>query len=182
MLRFWVRFGIVQGCLIAAVAGAAIDPLVVSVQNVLREEGVFPYNSTGSVDTRTVAAIRHYQILQGMRVTGRLDAQTLSAMHLTAPLPPPEILAEDRRFLKDLTTPHRMRAGTKPGNAIASVRDEDSQPPAIADAGTVNEQPPDEVESSPAEEADAQRVTSEHRHELNPTASHRLRERHRRHR
>lgn len=165
MLHFWVRFGVVYGCLAVAAVAATVDPLVVSAQNTLRDEGVFPYHSTGAIDARTVAAIRHYQILQGLQVTGQLDLPTLSAMHLKPTPPPAELIAEDRQFLKDLT----------PRPAPAPPE----QPPAAVAQAEVAEKPsPDEDVFPLADESTAQTVA--HRHERSAGEGHRSR--HRRHR
>ena len=146
MLRRCLLIGVFHGLLAGTGAAASVDPFVVSVQNLLREEGVFPDDSTGVLDARTIAALRHYQILNRLRVTGRLDDPTLAAMRLTPPLPPPEVMAEDRRFLKGLAKP-RPGNGRAPELAPATHLGEGTESRAVAEVGI----DPDDARLKPVE-------------------------------
>ena len=105
MLRFWMLAGIVPFFAGAAI-GAGIDPYCIEVQELLREERVYQGDPNGIADANMIAAIRRYQIIHGLLVTGRLDDPTLSAMQLPPPPPHPEVVAQDRGFLRDLTSWH----------------------------------------------------------------------------
>lgn len=83
---------------------APSDPQILAVQTVLREEQLYPGEVNGVFDVETEAAIRHYQILHELRVTGKLDSGTRSAMHLPEKAVPEKIIQEDQRFLRDVAT------------------------------------------------------------------------------
>ena len=78
------------------------EPPVAAVQALLRQERLYSGPVNGVEDLETVAAIRRYQILHGLRATGRLEADTLRAMLLPAPSPQGELSAADQELLREL--------------------------------------------------------------------------------
>lgn len=72
-------FLLALGCLLSsAFAG---DPMR-DVQTALRKEGFYYGEVTGSENAETGAAIRRFQIRNGISVTGKLNGETLAAMGL----------------------------------------------------------------------------------------------------
>jgi len=78
------------------------EPPVAAVQALLRQERLYSGPVNGVEDRETVAAIRRYQILHGLRATGRLEADTLRAMLLPAPSAPGALSAADQELLREL--------------------------------------------------------------------------------
>jgi len=75
---------------------------IAAVQAFLRQERLYSGAVDGVAGRETVAAIRRYQILHGLRATGRLEADTLRAMLLPPPPPSGELTAADRELLREL--------------------------------------------------------------------------------
>src|SRR3954471_2500428 len=74
------------------------DKAVESAQQILRAGGFYYGEINGTKDTETTAAIRRYQIRNGLKITGELDAETLHSLGVnskpaprasTTPGPPP---------------------------------------------------------------------------------------------
>lgn len=76
------------------------DPVVVEAQRTLNRQGLYPGAAHGIFDRDTAAAVRRYQMLHEMQATGKLDRSTAARMKL--PEYTPEIVAEDREFLRQL--------------------------------------------------------------------------------
>ena len=75
---------------------------IAAVQALLRQERLYSGPVDGVAGKDTVAAIRRYQILHGLRATGRLEPETLRAMLLPTPAPSGALAASDREFLREL--------------------------------------------------------------------------------
>lgn len=58
------------------------DPAVSSVQQKLKDAGFYYGEITGQKDADTTAAIRRYQIRNGLRITGEIDAETRKSLGL----------------------------------------------------------------------------------------------------
>lgn len=56
------------------------DPVVESVQQALKDEGFYYGEVTGTKDADTGAAIRRYQIRNGLQITGELNDETLKSL------------------------------------------------------------------------------------------------------
>ena len=83
--------------------GEAEQQPIAAVQALLRQERLYSGPVNGVEDRETAAAIRRYQILHGLRATGRLEPGTLRAMLLPAPPSPADGLsAADRELLREL--------------------------------------------------------------------------------
>src|SRR5437763_16431822 len=67
--------------LLAALAGAArADQVVQNVQQALKDQGFYYGDVTGEKDADTTAAIRRYQIRNGLQISGDLNDETLKAL------------------------------------------------------------------------------------------------------
>ena len=66
------------------------DPVISSAQQKLKDAGFYYGQITGEKDADTTAAIRRYQIRNGLRITGEIDAETQKSLGLgSKPAPPP---------------------------------------------------------------------------------------------
>lgn len=86
--------------------GANADALISSVQQKLKDQGFYYGEVTGQKDADTTAAIRRYQIRNGLQVTGELNAETQKSLGVkgaTAPAPAPT--ATPARVTPPVATP-----------------------------------------------------------------------------
>ena len=69
------------------------DSTTASVQQALKDQGFYYGEITGTKDADTTAAIRRYQIRNGLQITGELNAETRKSLGLqgTAPTTPAPI-------------------------------------------------------------------------------------------
>ena len=65
---------------IGAAASARADQTISSMQQALKDQGFYYGEITGSKDADTTAALRRYQIRNGLKVTGDLDAETQKSL------------------------------------------------------------------------------------------------------
>ena len=77
MRRFIFLFAAI--CLLAP-AGAMADASISSVQQKLKDQGFYYGEITGQKDADTTAAIRRYQIRNGLQVNGELNAETRKSL------------------------------------------------------------------------------------------------------
>lgn len=78
--------------LLAFSVPARADQVVESAQEKLKEQGFYYGEINGKKDTDTTAAIRRYQIRNGLQITGEINAETQRSLGLTsqpAATPPP---------------------------------------------------------------------------------------------
>src|SRR5580704_13315208 len=66
--------------LVVPVGALFADPKIESVQQALKDEGFYYGEITGNKDADTGAAIRRYQIRNGLQITGDLNDETLKAL------------------------------------------------------------------------------------------------------
>lgn len=66
--------------LLVPVGALFADPVVESVQQALKDEGFYYGEVTGAKDADTTAAIRRYQIRNGLQITGELNDETLKTL------------------------------------------------------------------------------------------------------
>jgi len=97
---------------IAVIAAALADQSIADVQQALKDQGFYYGAINGQKDADTTAAIRRYQIRNGLQITGELNDETLKAIKSASantgtatqsppalssnrPLPPPASSSED---------------------------------------------------------------------------------------
>ena len=155
--------------LILPVATLFADPVVESVQQGLKDEGLYYGEVTGNKDADTTAAIRRYQIRNGLQITGDLNDETLKALGVNSsgrrevvkasPTAAPNT-SDLRAPLKQEPEPEQTQAPTNPmtgqpfpqppppGRQSPSQRDDEVVPagPAENFAGTPFETAPPQVQ------------------------------------
>src|SRR5437016_14657050 len=77
---------------------ARADQLVESVQQALKDQGFYYGEVTGEMNANLTAAIRRYQIRNGLQVNGELNNETLQSLGInssgsTRPAPKPALSA-----------------------------------------------------------------------------------------
>ena len=105
-----IVFLIASFCFAAAALGQT-DSTIASVQQTLKDQGFYYGEVTGRKDADTSAAIRRYQIRNGLQITGDLNAETqkslgvkgaIAAPPRATPLPAPRVTATpDTSDLRD---------------------------------------------------------------------------------
>ena len=74
--------------LLVAWSSARADQTIATIQQKLKEQGFYFGEVTGQKDTETTAALRRYQIRNGLHITGEVDAETQRSLGLASPPPP----------------------------------------------------------------------------------------------
>ncbi len=80
MKRTIVYF-VIALCVMGSVSA---DQTVQSVQQGLKDQGFYYGNVTGEKNAETTAAVRRYQIRNGLQVTGEMDPQTLHSLNVNS--------------------------------------------------------------------------------------------------
>jgi peptidoglycan hydrolase-like protein with peptidoglycan-binding domain len=117
-----IRIAVVMACL-AMVATAAADQSIADVQQALKDQGFYYGEINGQKDADTVAAIRRYQIRNGLQITGELNDETLRSIksasansQLPRPAPsapggpPPPVTGGDTSDLRENSAPQNPGA------------------------------------------------------------------------
>src|SRR5438552_12617984 len=60
------------------------DQTIQSVQETLKDQGFYYGNVTGDKSAETTAAIRRYQIRNGLKVTGEINPETLRSLNVNS--------------------------------------------------------------------------------------------------
>src|SRR2546430_6086323 len=74
---------VVALCLVGPVRA---DQTIQSVQQALTDQGFYYGNVTGEKSAETTAAIRRYQIRNGLQVTGEINSETLRSLNVSSNL------------------------------------------------------------------------------------------------
>jgi peptidoglycan hydrolase-like protein with peptidoglycan-binding domain len=118
------------------------DPKIESVQQALKDEGFYYGEVTGNKDADTSAAIRRYQIRNGLQITGDLDDETLKALGVdssggrtvvkASPTEAPDN-SDSRAALKSEPEPEQTEAPTNPmtGQPFPQPQRQGPQPPDV---------------------------------------------------
>src|SRR5262249_33806088 len=69
---------------VSVVALARADQTVQSAQQALKDQGFYYGNVTGDKSAETTAAVRRYQIRNGLKVTGEMDPETLRSLNINS--------------------------------------------------------------------------------------------------
>src|SRR5205823_10275043 len=72
---------VVALCLVGPVRA---DQTIQSVQQALTDQGFYYGNVTGEKSAETTAAIRRYQIRNGLQVTGEINSETLRSLNVSS--------------------------------------------------------------------------------------------------
>ena len=79
-----IAYFVVALCVMGSVRA---DQTVQSVQQALKDQGFYYGNVTGDKSAETTAAVRRYQIRNGLQVTGEMDPQTLHSLNINSNSP-----------------------------------------------------------------------------------------------
>ena len=74
--------------LLGTIALVRADQTIESAQQMLKDQGFYYGEITGEKNSDTTAAIRRYQIRNGLQITGELDDATLRSLHSSAATSP----------------------------------------------------------------------------------------------
>jgi len=163
MKRFlfrWLALGLCLGSVQA-------DETVRQLQAQLKQAGFYQGQSTGVYDEETATAVSRYQIRNGLAITGRMDAATLSALRVTPPKsnPTPGPSAEagtwrrlrngDMQFLRklnagDIPPPKPPPTASPKGSVVAPSVASKSINPAVMDPHAPPPPLPEDVEQPTA--------------------------------
>ena len=66
------------------VGSGRADETIQSVQQALTDQGFYYGNVTGEKSAETTAAVRRYQIRNGLQVTGELNSETFRSLNVTS--------------------------------------------------------------------------------------------------
>ena len=104
--------------LIAAIVPTLADQSIADAQQALKDEGYYYGQITGQKDPDTTAAIRRYQIRNGLEITGDLDEQTLRSIRsgnkTASQSPAPQPRTAPSPALQPDTSDLRENAGPPP--------------------------------------------------------------------
>ena len=75
---------------LAFVSVVRADDAIANAQQALKEQGFYYGEITGHKDADTTAAIRRYQIRNGLKVTGELNNETQRSLHVTGTTTAPQ--------------------------------------------------------------------------------------------
>lgn len=78
---------ILAACCFGAVSLARADSVTATVQQKLKDQGFYYGEITGNNDADTTAAIRRYQIRNGLKITGELNAETQKSLGVRGSAP-----------------------------------------------------------------------------------------------
>src|SRR3982750_4398230 len=70
--------------LLASTGIVLADPAIENVQQALKEQGFYYGELTGQKDADTTAAIRRYQIRNGLQITGDLNDETVKSLGVSS--------------------------------------------------------------------------------------------------
>jgi peptidoglycan hydrolase-like protein with peptidoglycan-binding domain len=83
------RITLVAGiCFLALIGPLRADDSIASAQQALKGQGFYYGEITGRKDADTTAAIRRYQIRNGLKITGELNAETQRSLRITGTTTP----------------------------------------------------------------------------------------------
>ena len=131
--------------LLASAGVLRADQTTSRVQEALKEQGFYYGDVNGEKTADTTAALRRYQIRNGLQITGEIDAETLRSLGVgagtarPAVTPQPSAPAEEETEAADRETPPQSaEISPRPPDSYASQR-----PPAYVDGPGVRGAFPD---------------------------------------
>jgi peptidoglycan hydrolase-like protein with peptidoglycan-binding domain len=114
--------------LLAGAGGLRADQTTSTVQEALKEQGFYYGEVNGEKTADTTAAIRRYQIRNGLQITGEIDAETLRSLGVGAGsaratvTPQPSNQPEEEPDARDETPPQSAEIPPQPPNNYAPQR------------------------------------------------------------
>ena len=135
------RIGLVAAAVLFMNASLVLaDTSIEQVQRALKDQGFYYGEVTGQVDTDTTAAIRRFQIRNGLKVTGELDAETRKSLGVAAAASTPKPATQQSAAPQPTSTPE-----------TPDLRDESTPQPQVQ-RRLYPEPPPDYSPAPPNEE------------------------------
>lgn len=120
------RFILVLAAVCLLAPGVWADALIASVQQKLKDQGFYYGEVTGQKDADTTAAIRRYQIRNGLQITGELNAETQRSLEVKGPAAPAPSATPPRSATP---VPRPVAPPSPPPNDTSDLRDEDDAEP-----------------------------------------------------
>src|SRR3954470_4551856 len=130
--------------LLAGLPAAWADPAIESAQQKLKDDGFYYGEINGKKDADTTAAIRRYQIRNGLQITGELNAETQRALGLISK---PAASPKPRPAQTPGPTPPGFPQNTATPTVTPPPRSAPPQDDVETDPGTEPEAPPPRVDS-----------------------------------
>ena len=125
--------------LLGSVASLRADDAVAKAQQTLKDQGFYYGEVTGEKDADTSAAIRRYQIRNGLQVTGDLNDETLQSLRsssaaaaakpVVTPMPAPSPTENDSPNLRQETPHDAVTPFSVPPQPYAAAPPNQPQPP-----------------------------------------------------
>jgi peptidoglycan hydrolase-like protein with peptidoglycan-binding domain len=133
-----MKLKVAAAILLGSLALVRADDTIANAQQALKDQGFYYGDISGNKDADTTAAIRRYQIRNGLRVSGELDKETLDALISGGP-PPVESTA------RSSPPPHR-ETSDEPTRQNEIDREQPDQPSHSYERGSqdsaINPPPP----------------------------------------
>src|SRR5207249_5782310 len=109
--------------LVSALAQLALaDSTVQQAQEELKEQGYYFGQINGDKNADTVAAIRRFQIRNGMQITGELDQETLRALQAASASSTTTATPQPRNLEDSGNTAERVAPATSPPGDFRTYR------------------------------------------------------------
>src|SRR5881392_806439 len=86
-----MKIRIALAIFLGAITVARADDTIAQAQQALKEQGFYYGGVTGERNADTTAAIRRFQIRNGLQVTGDLNSETMRALVSSNPSPAPTL-------------------------------------------------------------------------------------------
>src|SRR4051812_32023894 len=109
-MRIWIAISV----MLLGIGTLLGDDKLSDVQQILKDQGFYYGAINGQKDTDTSAAIRRYQIRNGLQITGDLNDETLKSLHSAPSATPAPVVP---------TTPNRAIAQATPPAAPPDTSD-----------------------------------------------------------
>ena len=148
------------------------DDVIAEVQQALKDQGFYYGQINGEKNADTTAAIRRYQIRNGLQITGELDDATLKALRSVSPSSSRPAVANaaattpataaspaqthDEPAAATAAPEEPPRGPRETRSAAGVIRGEESYPPNVPNAPSVASQPGDLFADTPFENASPQ--------------------------
>lgn len=127
---------IIAGCFLGTVSLVQAESTTAAVQQKLKDQGFYYGEITGTNDADTTAAIRRYQIRNGLKITGQLDTETQKSLGVRGSVPDKSATPPPPRGQTGAPPPK-----TSPTPDVSDLRD--TEPVTPKRPGATQQQPPE---------------------------------------